>query len=541
MPEPISICAGALGTVANAIDLSVRTYTLIEGIKSAPENIKRLAVELRSLYHVLGMLSQTLEAQRIKNRPENLPVHMISNTKELLENCIEVFREVETIVQPFVEADGSVLRSFRTGIKWEVGRKASINTLQKSLSNNKATLELAISTLNFFNSSQTIDMISDLQRDVHRLRRQIYQPTQHQSQPASMSAHERTPTAQIDAHSIPMQRFLARTASVASRVSTSTQMTELDSIFSEDISETTEVTILRDVDMASSERVSDRGHSEDADKDLSVLEHAEGDNAQASKTEVPASGAPEKRSTWKKIRKRMKRNDSRNILLPLPEAGPNATPHTTPSVEYPRVSETLEGERLVKSISTPIMSSHELQMERDSTSLPHRSRTTPITTLSALQYRDTPNPEAFPNSPYHLPNFNYIGKAPNPDGDSDGLCSTPPQPPTPKTIINSPSETAQEPDPSTPCTACKSPASRSQSISLKGSKYHHTCFRCRSCNILLQSASPPPEGPFQLKGDFLVCNSCAFTCQKCDERIEEHGPKDAPAYSGIFGRGQMVY
>ncbi|KAF2193395.1 hypothetical protein K469DRAFT_550737 [Zopfia rhizophila CBS 207.26] len=582
MPEPITICAGALGAVANAIDLGIKTYNLIDGIKSAPENIKRLGVDLQGLYHVLGLLAQALEAQNKKSRQDSLPVHMIANIKELLDSCIKVFKEINKCVQPFIEADGSVIRSWGKGIKWEIGKKANMSTLQKALSNNKATLELAISTLNFFNSSQTVEMVVHLQRDVRRLRRQMNQRDHGDAVSLNTpNAHitQQSPAAQNDPYSIPMQRFLARTASVASRVSVSTRITELDSIFSDDVSEATEVTAYAEISTSEINEGLNAEYYVETEKDSPHVHQTEvGDRPpdqsntkDISDIEVPK---PTKQSTWKKFRDRMKRSTSRNALDSVPETDPQAstsnppssqpTPSETPyhsSLEPattsdhppitlcpPTISEptsnvptsksaTPIGTELTKTMSTPSMPFHGQQTERTSATLPHRSATTPLTTLSFLPSQNTNNSLPPPQNPYTLSGYGHIGDtlddpdltSPTPTpNDRDTLLSTlrqpspPSAPATPKT------------DSSTPCRVCNSAIQDSKHYLLSSSVWHTSCFRCTSCNILLPT-SPPP---FLLKDDFLVCSSCSFNCQKCDARIEEHGVKDG--YSGTFNTMQTL-
>ena len=148
--DPISAIAAVVGAVATAIDVGSTIYNMIDGITSAPDNVRRLSVELRGLHHVLGLLSGSLEAQQRKASHDGFPVHMVYSIKELVDNCLDVFNEISQVVQPYLQmqTEKSVLKQWSKGFKWELGKKATITSLQTSLSNNKATLELAISTLN---------------------------------------------------------------------------------------------------------------------------------------------------------------------------------------------------------------------------------------------------------------------------------------------------------------------------------------------------------------------------------------------------------
>ena len=191
--EPITIISGVLSVIATATDLGIRTYELVDGIKSAPDHINRLAVVLRGLYHVLCVLSQALEnvAQRRPRQGANddLSLHMVASMKELVENCIHVFQDVDKAVQPYVAANGRAFRSFSKGFRWEMGKKTSVAELQKapgqqqgyaraghldaklvgSLARRLASWLMASS----FNSSQTVEMVQHLQLDVRRLHCQL--------------------------------------------------------------------------------------------------------------------------------------------------------------------------------------------------------------------------------------------------------------------------------------------------------------------------------------------------------------------------------
>ena len=146
--DPISACAAAIGAVSQAIDIGFTIYTLIDGIKSMPDNVRRLGVEMRGLYQVLTLLAGSLEAQKSKARDEGFPVHMVNNIKELVDNCTGVFYEIKVVVKPYMENEKSVMKQWKKGLKWVVIKEDTVLTLQRALGNNKLTLELAISTLN---------------------------------------------------------------------------------------------------------------------------------------------------------------------------------------------------------------------------------------------------------------------------------------------------------------------------------------------------------------------------------------------------------
>ena len=92
-------------------------------------------------------------------------------------------------------------------------------------------------------------------------------------------------------------------------------------------------------------------------------------------------------------------------------------------------------------------------------------------------------------------------------------------------------EPRPRPDPQTPCALCNDQVRGDKHYKVGERAWHVPCFRCSACNVGLQSEA---AAPFVLDDGFLACNSCAFLCQRCDQRVDEHGVKDG--YSGTLGR-----
>jgi hypothetical protein len=150
MCEPLTILGAAMTVASTAITLGQQTYEIVTGIQDAPDHIKRLAVDLEGLYRVLGLLTHALsvQSQRVAANPESLPVLMITNIQELLEKCVQVFKDTSRVVQPFLDSNGNAFRNFTKSFKWEMTKKANVIHMQRTLSDYKLTLELAISSLN---------------------------------------------------------------------------------------------------------------------------------------------------------------------------------------------------------------------------------------------------------------------------------------------------------------------------------------------------------------------------------------------------------
>jgi hypothetical protein len=150
--DPVSAITGALAAVVQAVDFGLMMYGLIEGARSTPEHVQRLSVELRGLYSVLVLLSGSLESQKSKVHQEGFPVHMVNNVTEIVGGCLELFYEIKKTLKPYLESDGraNMMLSFKKGLKFEVVKKEHVESLRVSLSHNKATLELAITTMNLY-------------------------------------------------------------------------------------------------------------------------------------------------------------------------------------------------------------------------------------------------------------------------------------------------------------------------------------------------------------------------------------------------------
>jgi len=149
MAEPFTIVSTTLAATSHAFGLGQQCYELINGIKGAPDNINRLATDLKGLYTILGTLQAVLESEDAKKRQTIIPNHMVSNVKELVDNCVKLFVDVNMVVKPYTGADGRALRSNWKGFRWEF-KKGSVEALQRTLSQYKLTLDLACSSLSLY-------------------------------------------------------------------------------------------------------------------------------------------------------------------------------------------------------------------------------------------------------------------------------------------------------------------------------------------------------------------------------------------------------
>ncbi|KAL2754496.1 hypothetical protein ACRALDRAFT_2043465 [Sodiomyces alcalophilus JCM 7366] len=68
-----------------------------------------------------------------------------------------------------------------------------------------------------------------------------------------------------------------------------------------------------------------------------------------------------------------------------------------------------------------------------------------------------------------------------------------------------------------PCKGCGEILEEGKAFELAGNRWHINCFRCHTCNTLLDS-----DANLLLLGDgSLVCNNCTYSCGACGNQIEE--------------------
>jgi hypothetical protein len=408
-----------------------------------------------------------------------------------------------------------------------------------------------------FNSSQTIDMVAHLQSDVRRLRRQIQQKDRTVDGKAydPSSPTDAQNYAGYDPYSVPMKRFLARTASVASRASTSTTLMDLDAIYTQEVFDISQSTVYSGLNAQdhqyygeSAEYYSgakmEKGPLDPVPKEIIS------DPLPVVTEELPIGGTPKlspklKSSSWKNMfrKKETKPTDSntrsmsetspsldkaldstaqqQDLRPVLSESDMVKSPPTfsqsppavsTDSSSYFEDHSHQTGVNLTKSMTTPIIPQHHSQ--RDIPPLPIRSISGPgATSYGNLEAHKSERPTQNPYAITHA----SVEKLPPANSDRENLLSSL-RKPTPE---QAPTKFTTAPD--TPCRGCQKPVQQDQHFRLDDKAWHTQCFRCSSCNVRLQSDNTPP---FLLKDDYLVCSNCSLNCQKCDQRVEEHGAKD---------------
>ncbi|KAM7204482.1 hypothetical protein V8F20_003598 [Naviculisporaceae sp. PSN 640] len=68
-----------------------------------------------------------------------------------------------------------------------------------------------------------------------------------------------------------------------------------------------------------------------------------------------------------------------------------------------------------------------------------------------------------------------------------------------------------------PCKGCGEILEEGKAFELAGNRWHLDCFRCNTCNTLLDS-----DANLLLLGDgSLICNNCTYSCNACGNKIED--------------------
>ncbi|KAK4134230.1 RhoGAP-domain-containing protein [Trichocladium antarcticum] len=78
-------------------------------------------------------------------------------------------------------------------------------------------------------------------------------------------------------------------------------------------------------------------------------------------------------------------------------------------------------------------------------------------------------------------------------------------------------DTPMDADDVFPCKGCGEILEEGKAFELAGSRWHLDCFRCNTCNTLLDS-----DANLLLLGDgSLICNNCTYSCSACNNKIED--------------------
>ncbi|KAK0715691.1 hypothetical protein B0H67DRAFT_601183 [Lasiosphaeris hirsuta] len=78
-------------------------------------------------------------------------------------------------------------------------------------------------------------------------------------------------------------------------------------------------------------------------------------------------------------------------------------------------------------------------------------------------------------------------------------------------------DSPMDPEDVFPCKGCGEILEEGKAFELAGNRWHLDCFRCNTCNTLLDS-----DANLLLLGDgSLICNNCTYSCSACGNKIED--------------------
>ncbi|KAK5117512.1 hypothetical protein LTR85_008897 [Meristemomyces frigidus] len=157
MADPVSIAIKGAGT---AFSICKATYDLVQGMKKAPEDIRRVAADMQGFYGVLGALSHSIEAHRSTLAAPGLAAYHLENISSLISDAVGAFQDVQSTVQSFIAVNGRLIESKWENFKWEVSEKGDVKETRLHLSNIKLTLNIALSTLILTIVSQTNQQVA---------------------------------------------------------------------------------------------------------------------------------------------------------------------------------------------------------------------------------------------------------------------------------------------------------------------------------------------------------------------------------------------
>ena len=143
--DPLSIATTVLSVLGVAIRVGRETYVLVQGARTAPVYIQRLATEMQGLYTVLATFQRLLENNR--SRRDQIITDMLENLHTTLHDCIEVFKDIKKIMSPYLESHGDAGTGLWKGFRWATFKKDDVMALQQTLSSYRAMLNMSFSAL----------------------------------------------------------------------------------------------------------------------------------------------------------------------------------------------------------------------------------------------------------------------------------------------------------------------------------------------------------------------------------------------------------
>ncbi|KAL8964883.1 MAG: hypothetical protein Q9183_004156 [Haloplaca sp. 2 TL-2023] len=147
--DPLSIIASVLGITSVAVQSSKALFELIDGIRSAPDEITNISRDVHAFYSIFYSLEVSLNDSKIKTAiaEDGSLTSLLSNLDKPLANCSSVLGQLMLKIRSFVRPlDGERWRMTSNSVHWIWGRKEVLEQTQR-LEACKATLDTGLTAI----------------------------------------------------------------------------------------------------------------------------------------------------------------------------------------------------------------------------------------------------------------------------------------------------------------------------------------------------------------------------------------------------------
>ncbi|KAL8687867.1 MAG: hypothetical protein Q9218_006079 [Villophora microphyllina] len=147
--DPLSIIAGVLGITSVVAHASKNLCELVDGIRSAPAEIKNISRDTHAFYSILFSLESSLKDSKISAviAEDDTLTALVGNLRLPLSNCSSVIGQLMIKIQSFTRPlDGERWRMSSNDLKWYFGKK-EILELAARVEASKATLDTGLTAV----------------------------------------------------------------------------------------------------------------------------------------------------------------------------------------------------------------------------------------------------------------------------------------------------------------------------------------------------------------------------------------------------------
>ena len=142
MAEAVGFTSAIVTLVTTAYSSCQELYSTLDGVRNASKHIAAISNDLQDFYSVPGAIQALLDDEELSagiahySHSESL--------REVLKNCIAVFKELKTIVSDYQAHEKNSAAGTWQHVKW-IFKESEIKRLRSDLMGCKTTLNLAIS------------------------------------------------------------------------------------------------------------------------------------------------------------------------------------------------------------------------------------------------------------------------------------------------------------------------------------------------------------------------------------------------------------